>query len=126
MSDNIKFPSKPYPPRKHKEPLQVIPFEVPKTENDMRSFLDSIIQKSGIKPSNMTTSNPRYVANMQILDLLKQYMQANPDIRFWQALLNCGVISMDVNQDTGQVRIIDEYNVESNVFLKRVNGRINS
>lgn len=86
----------------------------------MRNFLDSITVEDFKSLMVKPTVPSRQETNAQILALMKQYLSENPDQRFWQALLNCGVISLRIDEESGKVDVVDEYNLESTTILKRM------
>lgn len=61
----------------------------------------------------------RQEANMEILEVLKDYMNKYPSIRFSQALCNLGIIRMDEKSHN----IIDPFFEESVDILKRINQK---
>jgi hypothetical protein len=67
--------------------------------------------------------NPRFIANMKLLDILKKVIKSQPDIRFSQALCN---LSMVVGLDSDGLPCEawkDEFYLESADLLKRVRRR---
>lgn len=57
----------------------------------------------------------RKEGNEKLLQLLKDYLEANPDIRFIQALWNLKLIDSKIGEG-----IIDRFYEESNETLKRI------
>ena len=61
--------------------------------------------------------------NLLIAGALSEYLEANPGIRFFQALWNLGIIERDGNPVIGFGLIIDKYNEEpEETFKKLKNG----
>lgn len=61
--------------------------------------------------------NKRLVANRTILDVLTQYIEAHPDIRFSQALFNLGIVEFDSNVEHVWK---DDYHLEPEEILERM------
>lgn len=64
----------------------------------------------------------RQTANLQILDMLKNYFLAYPDMRFGQALANLNVIEYDRSKLTPEV--VDPFYDESVDILQRVSDTV--
>ena len=86
---NYKLNGPPYKPRRYAE-TTVIPF---------------------------TSTRQDY--NKAILNILSEYVEKNPDIRFWQMLFNLDLVRF--KPDSYDIQ--DDYNVESSSLLTRVEER---
>jgi hypothetical protein len=59
--------------------------------------------------------------NREIIKQISEYIEANPDTRFFQALWNMNIIeSNGMNEETGRHDIIDKYNEESKQTLGNI------
>lgn len=66
-------------------------------------------------------NNPRFVSNIELIEILTEYVNMYPDMRFGQILQNFGFIKP--NRPANPERMIDwqnEFYVESDEILKRV------
>lgn len=64
----------------------------------------------------------RKEGNEKLLQLLKDYLEANPDIRFIQALWNLRIIDRDPVWNPGEISPpIDRFYEEPNETLERIN-----
>ena len=61
----------------------------------------------------------RESANKALLATLGAYLEAHPQIRFGQALVNLGIIQYDVT-DYGDCKVIDPFNEEPVDMLARI------
>ena len=59
--------------------------------------------------------------NAAILAVLTQYLEANPDMRFSQALCNLDIVT-DAMDTSGNKYWLDEYYLEPGEILKRMKG----
>lgn len=63
----------------------------------------------------------RYKNNLIILNILREYLENNPDIRFIQALWNLGIIDRDSIWNIGEINNpIDRFYEEPDETLKRI------
>lgn len=68
----------------------------------------------------------RQAANRTILDLLREFNDQNPDLRFHQLLaaVEAVVYDFDPNEPDRGPTIRDEFHVEPEVILKRIHDRL--
>ena len=66
----------------------------------------------------MSKEIPRSFWNSELLSIIKEYLEANPDMRFSQALLNLSFVVED--KENSQHTMKDEYYLESSKLHKRV------
>lgn len=62
----------------------------------------------------------RYKNNLIILNILKEYLENNPDLRFIQALWNLKIIDSKITEGTGHIVPIDRFYEEPFETLKRI------
>ena len=60
--------------------------------------------------------------NKKLLEILEKYLEANPDIRFIQALWNLGIIDREVIDDSAHEILVptDRFYEEPNDTLRRI------
>lgn len=67
----------------------------------------------------MIETMTRKEANMLLLEILKDYLTQNTDIRFGQALINLGLVRQEIDDSIIPITI-DPYNEEPQETLLRV------
>jgi hypothetical protein len=75
--------------------------------------------KREVHAKEMELNQKRQVANQTILRKLTDYLQANPSMRFSQALSNLDIVQVLRNVE-GMRILKDEYYLESEEVLKRI------
>lgn len=78
-----------------------------------------------MKPTHKELMDQRLKYNTEILYLLAKYLDANPEIRFGQALVNLNIIETENDPNTMDgIRYKDFYNDEPIVMHKRMSRYI--
>lgn len=63
----------------------------------------------------------RQEANRKILAKIEGVVNAAPDLRFWQMLLNMNIIRQEVvNKEKDMIGIKDDYHIESERILENI------